>query len=131
MKKDHTLRVQPICNGTVIDHIVAGRGLKVMMTLGINREGTTVLALLNVSSSKLGSKDIIKIENRELSAKDVETIAMLSPNCHVNTIRNYTVMEKVETGIPSDCVSKKTAAKPMLTAFVGNLEDEPRKEGCH
>ena len=119
MKKDHTLRVQPICNGTVIDHIVAGRGLKVMMTLGINREGTTVLALLNVNSSKLGSKDIIKIENRELSAKDVETIAMLSPNCHVNIIRNYTVMEKVETGIPSDCVG---LAKCRNRSCISNTE---------
>ena len=104
MKGDRTLRVQPIRNGTVIDHIVAGRGLKVMETLGLDQEGTTVLALLNVSSGKLGRKDIIKIEDRELSAKDIETIAMFSPNCHVNTIRNYKVVEKVETGIPSDCI---------------------------
>ena len=104
MKGGSTLRVQPIRNGTVIDHIVAGRGLKVMETLGLNREGTTVLALLNVGSSKLGRKDIIKIEDRELSPKDIETIAMLSPNCHINTIRNYTVIAKVETGIPSDCI---------------------------
>ena len=50
MKGDRTLRVQPIRNGTVIDHIVAGRGLKIMETLGLDQEGTTVLALLNVSS---------------------------------------------------------------------------------
>ena len=104
MKGERTLRVQPIRNGTVIDHLGAGRGLKVMETLGLNREGTTVLALLNVGSSKLGRKDIIKIEDRELSPKDIETIAMLSPNCHVNTIRNYTVIAKGETGIPSDCI---------------------------
>ena len=104
MKGERTLRVQPIRNGTVIDHIVAGRGLRVMETLGLNQEGTTILALLNVSSSKQKSKDIIKIEDRELSPKDIETIAMLSPNCHVNTIRNYTVIKKVETGIPSDCI---------------------------
>ena len=119
MKEDRTLRVQPIRNGTVIDHIVAGRGLKVMETLGINREGTTVLALLNVSSSKLGSKDIIKIEDRELSAKDIETIAMLSPSCHVNTIRNYTVVEKVETGIPSDCIG---LAKCQNRSCISNTE---------
>ena len=119
MKEDRTLRVQPIRNGTVIDHIVAGRGLKVMETLGINQEGTTVLALLNVSSSKLGGKDIIKIEDRELSAKDIETIAMLSPNCHINTIRNYTVVEKVETGIPSDCIG---LAKCQNQSCISNTE---------
>ena len=119
MKGGRTLRVQPIRNGTVIDHIVAGRGLKVMETLGLNQEGTTVLALLNVSSSKQKSKDIIKIENRELSPKNIETIAMLSPNCHVNTIRNYTVIGKAEAGIPSNCIG---LAKCQNRSCISNTE---------
>ena len=119
MKGGRTLRVQPIRNGTVIDHIVAGRGLRVMKTLGLNQEGTTVLALLNVSSSKQKSKDIIKIENRELSPKNIETIAMLSPNCHVNTIRNYTVIGKVEAGIPSNCIG---LAKCQNHSCISNTE---------
>ena len=97
---EKVMKVQPIRNGTVIDHIIAGKGVKIMDLLGFNQEGTAILSIMNVKSKKLGRKDIIKIEDRELSEEDINKIALLSPRCHINIIRNYTVSEKIEAKVP-------------------------------
>ena len=87
---ENLLRVQPIRNGTVIDHIKAGRGKKVLDILGLSEIGTTVSLLVNVQSKIQKRKDIIKIEDRELNEIEIEKLALLSPDVIVNIIRNYT-----------------------------------------
>ena len=64
---DNLMRVQPIRNGTVIDHIKAGRGRKVLDALELIDKGTTITLLMHVPSKKNSSKDVIKIEDRELA----------------------------------------------------------------
>ena len=97
---EKVMKVQPIRNGTVIDHIIAGKGVKNMDLLGFNKEGTAILSIMNVKSKKLGRKDIIKVEDRELSEEDINKISLLSPKCNINIIRNYTVSEKIEARVP-------------------------------
>ena len=99
---DKLLKVQPIRNGTVIDHLRAGAGLKILDILDIAGTGNTVSLLINVPSSKQGRKDIIKIEDRELTESETERIALLSPGAHVNIIRNYSVAEKTAVEIPEE-----------------------------
>ena len=91
---DNLLRVQPIRNGTVIDHIKAGRGRKVLDALELIDKGTTITLLMHVPSKKNSSKDVIKIEDRELSDSESQKLALLSPGAHVNIIRNFVVAEK-------------------------------------
>ena len=99
---DNLLKVQPIRNGTVIDHLRAGTGLKILDILDVADTGNTVSLLINVPSSKQGRKDIIKIEDRELTENETERIALLSPGAHVNIIRNYSVAEKTAVEIPEE-----------------------------
>jgi len=99
---DNLLKVQPIRNGTVIDHLRAGTGLKILDILDVADTGNTVSLLINVPSSKQGRKDIIKIEDRELTESETERIALLSPGAHVNIIRNYSVAEKTAVEIPEE-----------------------------
>jgi aspartate carbamoyltransferase regulatory subunit len=99
---DNLLKVQPIRNGTVIDHLRAGAGLKILDILDVAGTGNTVSLLINVPSSKQGRKDIIKIEDRELTESETERIALLSPGAHVNIIRNYSVAEKTAVVIPEE-----------------------------
>ena len=94
------LKVQPIRNGTVIDHINANMALKIIRILHLSDSGSTVSVLINVPSKKLNKKDMIKIEDRELSKEDSAKLALLSPGAHVNIIRNYTVAEKLPVKIP-------------------------------
>ena len=49
---DNLLRVQPIRNGTVIDHIKPGRGKKILDVLELSNSGTTISLLINVASKK-------------------------------------------------------------------------------
>ena len=94
------LRVQPIRNGTVIDHIEAGRGRKILDVLELGDGGTTISLLINVQSKKQKRKDIIKIEDRELDENEIEKLALLSPKARMNIIRNYAVASKKKIDIP-------------------------------
>jgi len=97
---DNLMRVQPIRNGTVIDHIKAGRGRKILDALELIDKGTTITLLMHVPSKKNTSKDVIKIEDRELSDSESQKLALLSPGAHVNIIRNFVVAEKNVAELP-------------------------------
>jgi len=49
---------------------------------------------MNVPSKKSGTKDVVKIENRELDPEQINRIALISPNATINIIRNYEVIQK-------------------------------------
>ena len=64
------LKVAPIRNGTVIDHIKPGQALNVLKILGIHEStiGSTIVVAMHVFSKKdpSGWKDVVKVEDREL-----------------------------------------------------------------
>ncbi|MDD1741301.1 MAG: aspartate carbamoyltransferase regulatory subunit, partial [Methanothrix sp.] len=69
------LKVKPINNGTVIDHIAGGQALNVLKILGIyGTTDATLSVVMNVDSRKLGKKDIVKVEERELLEEEVNRI---------------------------------------------------------
>ncbi len=94
MKTPKELKVKPIKNGTVIDHITSNRALSVLKILELPNEKTTVTVAMNVLSSQMGSKDIVKIEGRELAPKEVDKIALIAPSATINIIRDYEIVEK-------------------------------------
>ncbi len=88
-------RVTAICNGTVIDHIPAGHALQVIRMLRIDTNKSNPVSLvMNVPSDKLGRKDVLKIEDLELSQEELDRLALISPQASVAIIRNYGVAEK-------------------------------------
>ncbi|OQD58480.1 aspartate carbamoyltransferase, regulatory subunit [Methanobrevibacter arboriphilus JCM 13429 = DSM 1125] len=93
MKKPE-MKVEPIKNGTVIDHITANKSLHVLKILGLPNEDINVTVAMNVSSGKAGRKDIVKIEKRELDSSELDQIALLAPEATINIIRDYKVVEK-------------------------------------
>lgn len=97
MSKDNIVR--RIENGTVIDHIAAGEGLHVARILNLGDENTSVV-LTNVVSKRLGKKDIVKVEDKELSQSEVNRIALISPNATLNIIKNSQVVEKKNIEMP-------------------------------
>ena len=95
------LLVRKIKDGTVIDHIPSGNALRVLKVLGISgEEGMRISIVMNTDSGKLGKKDIIKIEGRELNIKEVNIIALIAPTATINIIRNYRVVSKENVEIP-------------------------------
>jgi len=133
------LKVQPIKDGTVIDHIKPGNALKVLRILGIDgREGSIISIAMNVVG-KRGKKDIVKIENRELKAKEVDKIALIAPDATINIIRNYEVVEKHRVVVPDEiigivkcpninCISNSN--EPIETKFIV-VKKKPLKIKCY
>jgi aspartate carbamoyltransferase regulatory subunit len=131
------LMVRKIENGSVIDHIIAGKGMKVINILRLKPEESAVL-LMNVPSRKLGRKDIVKIENKKLTSSEVNKISIISPTATLNIIENSNVKEKKGVVLPNvleniikcpniNCITNSN--EPMRTKFIIEKR-EPVKLRC-
>lgn len=107
------LKIQPIKNGTVIDHITPGCALKVLKILKIPVNGThsIVSAVMNVKGKK-GEKDIVKIEDREIDPHEVDKISLIAPYATINIIRDYEVVGKHKVEVPDEIIGIVTCANP-------------------
>ena len=86
------MNIDSIQNGIVIDHITAGKGMKLVELLGLDRGDISVAIIKNVHSQKMGRKDIIKIDAEIPFNLDV--IGFVDPEATVNVIRNGELIEK-------------------------------------
>lgn len=92
------MKVDSIQNGVVIDHITAGCGMKLYRLLELDRLDCPVALITNVSSKKMGRKDIIKIDAAiEL---DLDVIGYVDPDATVNVIRGGELVEKSAIVLP-------------------------------
>ena len=102
---DHELRVSKIRNGTVIDHVTGGQALNVLSILGIDgSEGLGVSIGMNVPSDRLGRKDVVKVEDRELSQSEVDVISLIAPEASINIIRDFEVVAKNRVDRPETVI---------------------------
>jgi aspartate carbamoyltransferase regulatory subunit len=100
--QESNLIVRRIKDGTVIDHIEGGKGLKVLEALGIDgKDGNVITIALNVPSGKFNKKDIIKVENRYLQDYDTNKLAVISPTATINIIKDYKLVEKRRVALPN------------------------------
>ena len=89
------LKIRAIENGTVIDHITANKALHILKILGLpDKETKNVTVAMNVSSSEIGRKDILKIENRELDHEELNQVALIAPKATINIIRDFKPIKK-------------------------------------
>lgn len=93
--------IDSIQNGIVIDHISAGKAMELYRILGLDKLDCTVAILKNVTSGKLGRKDIIKID-REMEL-DWDLIGYVDPSITVNSIRDGQLVEKRTLKLP-ECI---------------------------
>jgi len=110
------LKVQPIKNGTVIDHITSGNAIKVLHILGIPKTSNSVVSVIMNVPSRMGRKDIVKIENRELKTSEVNKIALIAPKATINIIRNYDVVEKNVVKLPDEILGIVTCSNPTCVS---------------
>ena len=110
------LKIQPIKNGTVIDHITAGNAVKVLHILGIPKSSTSIVSVAMNVRSKYGKKDIVKVENRELDPHEVDKIALISPKATINIIRDYEVAERHKVKLPEVVIGIVTCSNPTCVS---------------
>jgi len=122
MKKE--LKIPRIKDGTVIDHITAGNAVKVLRILGIPEGSSSVVSVAMNVKSRLGKKDIVKVENRELDPYEVDKIALIAPKATINIIRDYEVAEKHKVELPDELIGIARCSNPTC---VSNAKGEPVK----
>ncbi|MBO5295301.1 MAG: aspartate carbamoyltransferase regulatory subunit [Clostridia bacterium] len=92
------MHIDSIRNGLVIDHISAGKGMKIYELLGLGALDCTVAIIKNSSSRKMGKKDIIKID-AEIDV-DIDILGYVDPGITVNVIKNGELVEKKAVTLP-------------------------------
>lgn len=130
------LTVEPIEEGTVIDHIEGGKGRKVLELLGVGPDFSEKVALvMNVPSKKLGKKDIVKIAGVSVSAQQANLIALVSPHATINIIKGSTVAQKYAVRLPPILEGVGVCPNPNCITTVENAVQRFRQEGnlyrCH
>jgi len=121
------LKVDTIEMGTVVDHIKAGKGGKVLEALGIGEDYPHRVALMmHVPSKKSGTKDIVKIEGKVVDEDAANLIALVSPGATINIIKNEKVEKKFNVELPEklkgigkcpnpNCITSSESAVNMFT----------------
>ena len=97
------MNIDSIHNGIVIDHITAGKGMKLYELLGLDKLDCSVAIIKNVHSGKLGKKDIIKID-ADIPV-DVDVIGFVDPGATVNIIKDEKLSEKRNIEMPNRLVN--------------------------
>jgi aspartate carbamoyltransferase regulatory subunit len=110
------MNIDSIQNGIVIDHISAGKGMKLVNLLNLDREDVSVAIIKNVHSQKLGRKDIIKID-KDMSV-DLDVIGYVDPEATVNVIRDGVLADKKTIGRPSRLVNVIRCKNPRCITSV-------------
>ena len=92
------MTIDEIKNGIVIDHITAGLGMKIYSLLKLDKLDCSVALINNTPSSKMGKKDIIKIDADIILNTDI--LGYIDPDVTVNIIKNGKTVEKKRIALP-------------------------------
>lgn len=114
------LNIDSIENGIVIDHITAGRGMRVYELLELHKLDTCVAIIKNAKSSKFGRKDIIKIEG--VLNIDLDVLGFIDNNATVCTILNGRLAEKKKPPLPEKLVNIISCKNPRCITSVEQVD---------
>ena len=93
------LNISGLKEGVVLDHIEAGRSMDIYYQLGLDKLDCQVAIIKNARSSKMGRKDIIKIEGN-LDTLDLDVLGYIDHNMTVNIIHDNAIVEKKALKLP-------------------------------
>lgn len=93
------LNISGLQEGIVLDHIQAGKSLDIYYHLGLDKLECQVAIIKNARSSKMGRKDIIKIEG-SLENLDLQILGYIDHNITINIIRDDQIVEKKSLKLP-------------------------------
>ncbi|MCF7522078.1 aspartate carbamoyltransferase regulatory subunit [Neisseria sp. ZJ106] len=131
--------VEAIENGTVIDHIPAGKGLAILRQFKLLHYGSAVTVGFNLPSKTQGSKDIIKISGVTLDDAAANRLALFAPEAVVNTIDRFQVVDKRHLTMPDEiravfrCPNSNCASlsEPVQSRFYVKKQHGQTRLKCH
>lgn len=138
-EKVEDIKIPPIRNGTVIDHIADGQALNVLKILGVNENNvdSSISIGMHVPSTKNGMKwkDMVKLEDVEVDPVTVSKIALIAPQATISIIRDYYVAEKFDVVLSDvvvglvkcsnpNCITNK--GEPVSPKFHVEIRNPPK-----
>jgi len=128
-------------DGTLIDHIEAGKGLEVYRILGLSEAETEVVTALNIKSQQYGNKDVLAIHNVRLSPEQLWKLALISETATVNIISEQQVIQKGKVLLPAmlgglvQCTNQRCVSVPEHKEYVPSkfrvLSPKPLSLECY
>ena len=126
------MNIDSIQNGIVIDHIKAGSAMELYDLLGLDALDVSVAIIKNVSSRKMGKKDIIKID-ADIPV-DLDVIGYVDPGATINIIKDGLLVEKKTLSLPKTLTNVLKCKNPRCITsceqeldHVFRLTDEVKK----
>lgn len=110
------MNIDGIRTGTVLDHIKAGKAMRVYELLGLDKADCTVAIIQNARSTKYGKKDIIKID-ADIDI-DFDVLGYIDTNITVNRIKDGHLVYKVKLDLPEHLTNVITCRNPRCITSV-------------
>ncbi len=127
------LNVGAINEGFVLDHIKAGKSMTIYHNLRLDKLDCCVAIIKNARSSKMGKKDIIKVEC-PIDMLDLDILGFIDHNITVNIIKDGEICEKKQLKLPKQIVDVIKCRNPRcITSIEQELKHvfiltDPEKE---
>lgn len=110
------MNIDSIKNGYVIDHIPAGKGMKVYEKLELNKLNCQVAIITNAKSKRTGKKDIIKIDkNIDIN---IDVLGFINPNITINIVKDDKIVKKFHPDTPEKLINIVRCQNPRCITSV-------------
>ena len=96
------MNIDSVQNGIVLDHIKAGACMQIYKYLKLDQLDCQVAIIKNAKSSKMGKKDIIKIDSP--IDIDLDVLGYIDPDITVDIIKDGDLVEKKHLALPQKLV---------------------------
>lgn len=135
---ERAYKVFKIENGTVIDHIPHWKAYKVLQILDLMGKTNLVTVGFGLDSRQFGKKDLLKIENKQLTQYELNKIALVAKNATINIIENAKIKHKFKVSIPRElnnlivcenlgCITRHEKVPSKFYT----ISDDPIRVKCH
>lgn len=136
---DHQLQVEAIRRGTVIDHIPAGKGIKIVHRVQKLSPQARLTIGLNLPSKLMTLKDLVKVDDWLFTEEQAFELALFAPEATINVINEYQVVNKFKMSLPervlgvfacpnSNCISHQ---EPVQSQFIVRAGSKHVTLRCH
>ena len=118
----NTLKVGRLEEGFVLDHIQAGKSMEIYKYLHLDKLDCCVAIIKNAKSTKMGKKDIIKIEC-PIDFMDLDILGFIDHNITVNIIKDSIIVDKKELHLPKEITNVIRCKNPRcITSIEQDLD---------
>ncbi len=113
----NTLNVGRIEEGFVLDHIQAGRSMDIYKHLHLDKLDCCVAIIKNAKSSKMGKKDIMKIEC-PIDFMDLDVLGFIDHNITINIIKDAEIVDKKTLHLPKQITNVVRCKNPRCITSI-------------